>query len=1615
MKNNNFRLSGAGKLAASLAIILASLGSAYAGEIVAANGANGPGVSTAGNGAQVVNIVTPNDHGLSHNQYQDFNVNQPGAVLNNSLDAGRSQLAGQLAANPNLNNQAASVILNEVISRNPSLLHGQQEIFGMAADYVLANPNGISCDGCGFINTSRSSLVVGNPLVENGMLQGYSTLGNRNTLSLDGRLNASGVLDLIAPRINSRGEVIVAPLYDKKSDKMISAINAISGNNRVSHDAQVLSSEQPELTVWDQLLGTTDSYYLGSMQAGRINIIHTVTGSGVKLAGKLDGSDEIRVKAYNIRTDSQVNDSSSNRNSGENYQNYRGGIYINDRSTGQQLARTELKGKNISLVADNSNHLTATDVRGEEITLQGASLTLDGRQLKQTQGHTDERWFYSWKYNVTRENEQLQQATSNIEATKNATLTATEQDVTLRGAKVSAGNALSIDAKRDVQLSGLIEREKTSERGNQRNHTSSLRTGSWSNSNETESLKSSSVFSGGDLAIKAGNRVVGQGTKVYASGDLKVDANDQINIGVQKTANEKTVRDNKTSWGGIGGGNNQDNSNRREVSNASQVTADGTLWLNGKQGVTITGSTVKGAKGGFVAATDGGLRIDNALSTTVDKVDARTGTVFNITSSSQKSNNSHQQSTASELVSDTNLQLVSKKDTDVVGSKVTSTGKLEVNAGGNINVSSGEQQQHIDEQKTALAINGYANEKSDKQYRAGLRIEHTSDSEKTTRSEQQSSTLSGGSVALKADKDVTFSGSKLVTTQGDASISGDNVAFLAADNKTTSDTEKTKIGGGVYYTGGIDKVGSGIEGGYENSKTHSQSSKAVTSGSDIAGNLTINAKDKLTQQGAQHQVGGKYQENANSVDHLAAVNSESSNTTKTDVGVDIGANVDYSAVTRPVERAVGKVAKLDANGVINEIGGIGAPNIGLDIGANGGSSEKSNSSSQAVVSKITAGSIDVKASGKLQDTGTQYQATQGSVALTADSHHSEAAKNSQQESSSETRGGASVRVYTTTGSDLTVDAKGEGGNKHSESTGSQAVTGSITAANGIDIKVKQDAVYQGTSLEAGDGKAKVKAEDGNIRFDQATDTSHESHNGFNVKVSAKGGTTPETKSFGLGLGGGYSNGKSDGSSAQVSNIGGKQGVELDAGRGLTLQGSNVTSQGDVSLKAGDKVALQAAQSQQTRKDDTLSGNIDIGGNSTDNDKKSAGGLSLGGAFDIAKVDETSTTQQGGKITSGGAVTITAKGNDAHALHLQGTEVKGSSVGLNAENGGVVLESVQNQEQKNNWNLGLKANAKGGQSFNKDANGKVDTTSGSDTHTLGAGVKVGVDNLQKTTQGNSLISAGEVTINSGKDTQLAGARIDADSVQGNIGGDLRVESRKDSESSVKVDVDVGLSHTNDPASSITSKLSKVGTPHYAGKVKEKLEGGINKVADATTDKYNSVARRLDPKQDTTGAVSFSKAEGKVTLPETLVGEKEKGPLWDRGARFLGNKSKESLTGPAGLQGQFKVKADVVNNDAVGVQSAINGKNDVALNVQGTTRLTGGEIRSQQGEVTLGNGKLEQQDVAGNRYQGGGHLDAAASAGALLGIAGKSVVNLETPVGGYINNQAADAKAGVFSGK
>ncbi|MBD2809311.1 hemagglutinin repeat-containing protein [Xenorhabdus sp. Vera] len=1445
MKNNHFRLSAAGKLAAVLAIILAASNIGYAGEIVPTDGATGPGIFTASTGAQVINIVTPDSNGLSHNQYQDFNVNQSGAVLNNSRQAGQSQLAGPLDANPNLGGREARVILNEVIGRNPSLLHGQQEIFGMAADYVLANPNGISCQDCGFINTPSTSLVVGDPLLVNSKVKRYY-IGDKNraTLSLNGRLETQGALNLIAPTIDSRGDVIVQDF--------------------THHDGEVTQSQITTLSM-------LDGYYLGSMQAGRINIItpKDKKDSGVRLVGSLHAGDGLTVKAYNIRSESGVKSSSSSK------KYHIRNLHSSHSSNTQTQIPTKLTGKNILLLADNHLHLSATDIRGEDITLQGAKLTLDGQGLKwqetQSDDNTDNNQCGSLCQSVHTLQEQEQQIGSTVAASGSAKLISTQEDMKLLGVNVSTDRAMSLKGARDIHLAGLLTKTTSRELGFKGNNANRRH-----NVTDIEILKPSQLDSQGTLMLEAGNRVFTKGAKVHANHDLTINADERIWIDVQKTTTEKIANTDRRR-GGI-----DNKRNISTISYGSTLTSDGTLRLNGKQGVIISGSKVYSKQDALVDTGQSSLHIDNVLNTSKDKIYRYSSGFF--TSNKFTADNLKQESIASELKSDTNLRVVSHHNVGVTGSQVTSSDELSITSQtGHIYTQAAPQQQKSDEQKTALTLNGYAKEVADKQYRTGLRLEHTRASKQNTRTENRFATLRGDSVTLETGQNVIFVGSRLIANKGDARISGTRVTFLAADNKTSLDTQQTTIGGGVYYTGGLDKFGRGVEAGYANSQTHAQSSQALPSGSDVKGNLIINARDKIIQQGAQHLVGGIYQEYAASVDHLAATDSTSTTTHKTNVEVDISPNVDYSAVTRPVEGMLNKTPSLEDTRALY------APNLGLDIGAQGGGSEKRSSSLQAVVSSVKADSIDIKANGTVRDQGTQYKAINGAINLEADSHRSETAVNRQDEQSRDTRGNAKVRAYTTTGRDLTVDIKGAGGTQRSESRAHQVVTGSLKAAHGINVTVKKDALYQGTALNGGSGRIAVNA-GGDIRLDQASDSQHESHRGFNVQPSAIGGFTADSKHLGAGLGGRISNGERSSSTAQVSKIDGQQGVEVNAGRDLTLQGTKVLSQGDVTLNARNQLALQAAQSEQ---------------------------------------------------------------------------------------------------HNDNWSLGI--SIKGKKTFSNHANGKKDA------HILGGSLKVGVDQLDKLTHDNTVIKAGDVTLNSAKDTRLTGARIEADRVQGKMGGDLLIDSPKDVEKGVKVDVDVKLRHSNDPDSSISAHLSQLGTGLYASQVQEKLDGGVNKVADTITDKYNRQVSRFSSQQNPTG-------------------DKPTGPLWDHGARTIGGGVKDSIIGPLGRDGLIKANVDVVDNNAVGEQSAITGKNGVALQVGAQTQLTGGAIRSPQGKVELGDGKVSLEDVSGQHYRGGGRVDTSITVGGLLVSAAKQIVDGKVPlVSGYASTQPADAKAEVFRGK
>ena len=118
--------------------------------------------------AQVVttNIATP-VAGLSTNSVTDFDVNSDGTILNNSAASGTATL-GSTAVTGNSNITAgseASLILFQVTSTsNTSDLNGQIEVFGGEAGLIIANPNGIECNGCAFTNVNRVDLVTGSGL-----------------------------------------------------------------------------------------------------------------------------------------------------------------------------------------------------------------------------------------------------------------------------------------------------------------------------------------------------------------------------------------------------------------------------------------------------------------------------------------------------------------------------------------------------------------------------------------------------------------------------------------------------------------------------------------------------------------------------------------------------------------------------------------------------------------------------------------------------------------------------------------------------------------------------------------------------------------------------------------------------------------------------------------------------------------------------------------------------------------------------------------------------------------------------------------------------------------------------------------------------------------------------------------------------------------------------------------------------------------------------------------------------------------------------------------------------------------------------------------------------------
>ena len=264
-------------LAFSLWLASGMVHSVSAAGIVADHGAPGhqqPTITQTASGIPQVNIQTPSAGGVSHNTYSQFDVGNQGVILNNAHNNVQTQLGGMVAGNPWLARGEARIILNEVNSRNPSQLNGFVEVAGKKAQVVIANPAGISCDGCGFINANRVTLTTGQPQMKNGSLTGFSV--ERGEIQITGKgMDASRTdyTDIIA-----RSVKINAGLWAQDLKVTTGRNNVDIAHGQIEKKTGDVSS-QPQMAL--------DVASLGGMYAGKIRLVGTETGVGVRNAGHI--------------------------------------------------------------------------------------------------------------------------------------------------------------------------------------------------------------------------------------------------------------------------------------------------------------------------------------------------------------------------------------------------------------------------------------------------------------------------------------------------------------------------------------------------------------------------------------------------------------------------------------------------------------------------------------------------------------------------------------------------------------------------------------------------------------------------------------------------------------------------------------------------------------------------------------------------------------------------------------------------------------------------------------------------------------------------------------------------------------------------------------------------------------------------------------------------------------------------------------------------------------------------------------------------------------------------------------------------------------------------------
>lgn len=551
-------------------------------------------VDRAGNGVPVVNIATPNGAGISHNQFGEYNVGKEGLILNNGTDRlTQTQLGGLIQNNPNLQaGREAKGIINEVTGASRSQLQGYTEVAGKAANVMVANPYGITCNGCGFINTPNVTLTTGKPQFDaSGNLQALEV--TKGAITVEGQgldASKSDALSIIA-----RATEVNAAIH--ANDLKVTA-----GANRVGADGSVrpIAGEGAAPVV------AVDTGALGGMYANRIRLVSSETGVGVNLGNLTARQGDIQLDAGGklTVTNSLASGSITANGAGValNGSHQAGGalnvassqdVELNNSTLASQGdMRLSAAGK-VQTTGGGTNSAGALSVSsGQGMTLSNTSLvsrgaaTLDSKATLTVNGG-----------GVSAQGGALTVTSKQGMALADATLTgqadttlSTDGSLTQRGGSVTNKGALSVAAGKDITLA---------------NTRSGSDTRATLSSGGTLSSTASAVSAGENLALSGGQLVMDGQSRADATGDVRLTGSAVSNQGQVNAGRDIALSGDR-------------------VSTSGQLAAKGHLDVNA--GVLTNGGTVQGndvTLKGQTVTNSGTLQSAGNLALSVDTLEQR--------------------------------------------------------------------------------------------------------------------------------------------------------------------------------------------------------------------------------------------------------------------------------------------------------------------------------------------------------------------------------------------------------------------------------------------------------------------------------------------------------------------------------------------------------------------------------------------------------------------------------------------------------------------------------------------------------------------------------------------------------------------------------------------------------------------------------------------------------------------------------------------------------------------------------------------------------------------------------------------------------------------------------